>query len=438
MKNFMDLMALTIFLTTLCTYHVNAVKEEISGTSTAAVVEAKTALSLGMAVHKMKNPLSLHSTPSPNIITTKGSANHAAMVKIIPLTLANAATTATTHPMSNATTHSVTTATTHPMSNATTHSAATATTHPMSNATTHSAATATTHPMSNATTHSAATATTHPMSNATTHSATTATTHPMSNATTHSATTATTHPMSNATTHLATTATMHPMSNATTHSANVTTPAVHTTTTVGPTLSPKQSSPQIGNYTIKKKEKICIMALMGIELIVKSKDKKESYFNIVPNVTKPAGLCNEHTSWLHLGFSGGYVNFTFTKEKSQYYVSAIEVELDPVKLETKSLNENYHGKIEKQKLFPAKPGNSYKCKSKETMHLGDSLDLVTVGVQLQAFDFDNEHFGKVEQCSADYHRLVAIIAGCVVGVIILAIIIYVVWKRLHPSGYQRI
>uniref|UniRef100_H3BFC6 Lysosomal associated membrane protein 3 n=1 Tax=Latimeria chalumnae TaxID=7897 RepID=H3BFC6_LATCH len=259
--------------------------------------------------------------------------------------------------------------------------------------------------------------------------------------------TATTHPMSNATTHLATTATMHPMSNATTHSANVTTPAVHTTTTVGPTLSPKQSSPQIGNYTIKKKEKICIMALMGIELIVKSKDKvccifmqKESYFNIVPNVTKPAGLCNEHTSWLHLGFSGGYVNFTFTKEKSQYYVSAIEVELDPVKLETKSLNENYHGKIEKQKLFPAKPGNSYKCKSKETMHLGDSLDLVTVGVQLQAFDFDNEHFGKEDECSTDRNNRIIPIAVVlsIVGLLLIILLAYLIGRKRSTGGYQRI
>uniref|UniRef100_H2ZZI3 Uncharacterized protein n=1 Tax=Latimeria chalumnae TaxID=7897 RepID=H2ZZI3_LATCH len=299
-------------------------------------------------------------------------------------------------------------------------------------ATTPSANTTTPHPISNAAMPSANTTTPHPISNAAT------TPHPISNAAMPSANTTTPHPISNAAMPSAKTTTLHPTSN-TTAPTNHTTPAVHPTTTVGPTLSPKPSPPEIGNYTIMEKEKICIMALLGTKLIVKSKEKKESYFNIVPNVPKPTGLCNEHTSFLHLGFSGGYANFTFTKDKSQYYVSATEAELDPVRLEIKSLNEKHHGKIEKQKLFSAKQGNSYKCKSKETVHLGEPLDLVTIGAQLQAFDFNNGHFGKEDECSTDRNRRIIVpiaVVACIVGLLIIAFLAYLIGRKRSTGGYQ--
>lgn len=47
-----------------------------------------------------------------------------------------------------------------------------------------------------------------------------------------------------------------------------------------------------------------------------------------------------------------------------------------------------------EKLFTTKLGNSFKCASKQTFSLEKNFQLLLVNVQLQAFDFVDNQFGK--------------------------------------------
>ncbi|GCC23209.1 lysosome-associated membrane glycoprotein 3 isoform X2 [Chiloscyllium punctatum] len=209
----------------------------------------------------------------------------------------------------------------------------------------------------------------------------------------------------------------------------------HVLTTVPPTLTPNFSLPETGQYNVSIKNAICIKATLGIQLFVKE-HSEDFYFNIPPAKTVASGKCGNLASWIILKFNSGFVNFTFVNDGKHYYVSEISVALNTMK----NLEKNYLGTVKNIKLFKTTLGNSYKCKSKQVVDISaNSLWILLVNTQLQAFDITGGKFGKVEECFLDYRIIVPICFGVSLFVlIIIVIVVYLYYRRRRFAGYQRI
>ncbi|XP_072897338.1 lysosome-associated membrane glycoprotein 3 isoform X2 [Hemitrygon akajei] len=266
--------------------------------------------------------------------------------------------------------------------------------------------------------------TTVPVTNAT--SANHTTTVPVTNAT--SANHTTTVPVTNATS--ANHTTMAPVTNTTAAKHNTT-----STPTELPTLSPTVTFPVTGFYNVSLKNTLCIKMAIGIQLIVGTKSKN-LYFNVPPSRTTVSGKCGNTTTWINLQFNYGFVNFTFRKDGKQYYISEVRVTLHS----TNNLDKTYHGIAKNMELFNVELGHSYKCKSKRVVHFStDSLQILMVNTQVQAFNISGGIFGKAEECYVDYKSVLPIVFGVVLAVLIVIMIaVYLIGRRFQAAGYQRI
>ena len=55
---------------------------------------------------------------------------------------------------------------------------------------------------------------------------------------------------------------------------------------------------------------------------------------------------------------------------------------------------SYHGMKSDTMVFETVIGHSFKCVSEQSIQLSAYLQLKTMNVQLQAFDFEDDHFGN--------------------------------------------
>ncbi|XP_059956054.1 lysosome-associated membrane glycoprotein 3 [Mesoplodon densirostris] len=203
-----------------------------------------------------------------------------------------------------------------------------------------------------------------------------------------------------------------------------------------PTLAPQPSSAKTGIYQVLNGSKLCIKAEMGIELTVQDTESvfsPQKYFNIDPNATQSSGNCGFRKSNLLLNFQGGFVNLTFTKDENSYYISEVEAYLtvsNPEKV--------YQGMKSAMMMFETVAGHSFKCVSEQSIQLSPHLQLKTMNIQLQAFDFEGNHFGNVDECSSDYTIVLPVIGAIVLGLFAVGLIVYGIRLRRESSGYQRI
>ncbi|XP_008068877.1 lysosome-associated membrane glycoprotein 3 [Carlito syrichta] len=204
----------------------------------------------------------------------------------------------------------------------------------------------------------------------------------------------------------------------------------------GTTLVPQPSSAKTGVYQVRNGSRLCIKAEMGIELVVQDNESvfsPRSYFNIDPNATEASGRCGSRKSKLLLTFQDGFVNLTFTKDEKSYYISEVEASLtisNPVK--------TYRGLKSAVVMFETMVGHSFKCVSEQSIQLSAHLQLKTMKVHLQAFDFEDDHFGNVDECSTDYTIVLPVIGAIVVGLCLVGMGVYRIRLRCQSSGYQRI
>ncbi|XP_046515019.1 lysosome-associated membrane glycoprotein 3 isoform X2 [Equus quagga] len=222
----------------------------------------------------------------------------------------------------------------------------------------------------------------------------------------------------------------------TTGTCNTTQTASPTTTAPGPTLAPQPSSAKTGMYQILNGSKLCIKAEMGIQLTVqdtKSASPPQGYFNIDPNTTQVSGICGSRKSNLLLNFWGGFVNLTFTKDENSYYISEVGAYLT-----VSNPEKTYQGMRSSVVMFETVIGHSFKCVSEQSLELSTQLHLKTMNVQLQAFDFEDDNFGNVDECSSDYTVVLPVIGAIVLGLFAVGLIVYGVRVRREASGYQRI
>ncbi|XP_038672101.1 lysosome-associated membrane glycoprotein 3-like isoform X2 [Scyliorhinus canicula] len=270
---------------------------------------------------------------------------------------------------------------------------------------------------------------------------TTTTPHPTTTTTPHPTTTTTPHPtttahVTNTTKHVTT---AHVTNATTVHVTNTTTAqnttTAHATTTVLPTLTPHFSLPNTGQYNVSLKNVTCIKVTIGVQLSVKQK-AKDLYFNIPPDETRVSGKCGDGASWIIFKFNSGFVNFTFVKDGKQYYVSEMSVALNAMN----NLGTSYRGTVNHMKLFRTTLGYSYKCNSEQIVSFStDSLHILIVNTQLQAFGVPGGKFGPVQKCALDSKFIVPILFGISVFILIVAVIVvYLICRRRRFVGYQRI
>ncbi|KAM4694039.1 lysosome-associated membrane glycoprotein 3 isoform 2-T2 [Discoglossus pictus] len=248
----------------------------------------------------------------------------------------------------------------------------------------------------------------------------------VTNTTTHAPNT-TAH-VTNTTTHAPNT-TAH-VTNTTTHGPNTTTPHMSTTVPT-PTLQPKPSPPETGNYSVKSEKETCIIALMGLELELSNSTKTKQYFNIVPKGTKATGQCESSKANLNLTFSEGFINFLFVKDANYYHIEEITANF------IQSSSVKWYGTVSKETLLTTNNGYHVKCTNTPDVHLSDNMTLVMANVDLQAFDIKDGVFGKATSCS--YDRNVCLAVGLtVVILIIIGLVAYLIYHKKKSSGYQRI
>ncbi|XP_054433089.1 lysosome-associated membrane glycoprotein 3 [Pteronotus mesoamericanus] len=223
----------------------------------------------------------------------------------------------------------------------------------------------------------------------------------------------------------------------TTAAHNATPTASPATMAPGPTLAPQPSSAKIGIYQVLNGSRLCIKAEMGIELTVQEKQSvfsPQRYFSIDPNATQASGNCGFLNSNLLLNFQGGFVNFTFTKGENSYYISEVEAYLT-----TSNPEKRYHGMKSGVMLFETVTGHSFKCVSEQSIQLSACLQLKTMNVQLQAFDFEDDHFGNEDECFSDRNRreMPVAVGLSVAGLLVILLTACLVARKRPSRGYER-
>lgn len=203
-----------------------------------------------------------------------------------------------------------------------------------------------------------------------------------------------------------------------------------------PTLVTWSSPPKIGTYEVLSGSRICIKAEMGIALIVQEKDldsATQRHFNIDPSLTHASGKCDSQKSNLFLNFQGGSVNITFTKEENSYYISEVGAYLS-----ISNTEKTYQGKKDTLMMFETVVGHSFKCVSEQSIQLSAQLQMKTMNIHLQAFDFEGDSFGNVNECLSDYTVVLPMVAIIVVVICVVGLSVYKIRQRHQSSAYQRI
>lgn len=204
----------------------------------------------------------------------------------------------------------------------------------------------------------------------------------------------------------------------------------------GPTLATQLSPAKTGTYEVLNGSRLCIKAEMGLALIVQEKDSDfatQRHFNIDPSLTHASGKCGSQKSNLFLDFQGGSVNVTFIKEETSYYVSEVGAYLT-----ISNTEKTYQGMKHTMMLFETVVGHSFKCVSEQSIQLSAQLQMKTMNIRLQAFDFEGDGFGNVDECLSDYTVVLPVVGAIVVILCVVGMAFYKIRQRHQSMGYQRI
>ncbi|XP_063264032.1 lysosome-associated membrane glycoprotein 3 [Prinia subflava] len=229
--------------------------------------------------------------------------------------------------------------------------------------------------------------------------------------------------------------TSSPGSTAATHTGTQTAPTSSPGSTAKPRPAPQPSAIPTGTYSLSGGNGTCVKAVMGLQLMARNVEQEQmEYVTVNPNVTKISGSCGMVQSELNLTFNGGFVNFTFVKEAPSYSVTKIES-----RIQLSSEGMLYYAALN-EKLFTTKLGNSFKCVSRQIFPLERNFQILFVDMQLQAFDFVGNQFGKEEECFPDRNSKVAPIAVSlsILGLFVIVFATFLISRRKPHRGYERI
>lgn len=208
------------------------------------------------------------------------------------------------------------------------------------------------------------------------------------------------------------------------------------------------STPSKGNYSISQDNHTCLIAVLALRFNVEymsqsTKQVAHGIFNVDPNNTKATGSCDPISPMLHLKYPQGYLNFTFAKNESKFYLHKLEGLLQQA-FPDAAPQDKYMGANDSLKLFQATVGNSYACMAEQYAVLNSTVNhtvrVVISQVQLQPFNVTGYNLSTAEKCSQDTdNMLIPIIVGSVLAALVLVVLVaYIIGRRRSHSGYQSI
>lgn len=129
------------------------------------------------------------------------------------------------------------------------------------------------------------------------------------------------------------------------------------------------------------------------------------------------------------------MNLTFTKDENSYYVSGVGAYLtvsNPEKV--------YQGMKNAVVMFETMIGHSFKCVSEQSIQLSPHLQLNTMNVQLQAFDFEDDHFGNADECFSDRNRreIPVAVGLSIAGLLGILLTACLVTRKRPTRGYEHL
>ncbi|KAM4549248.1 lysosome-associated membrane glycoprotein 3 [Odontesthes bonariensis] len=209
-----------------------------------------------------------------------------------------------------------------------------------------------------------------------------------------------------------------------------------------PVLQPSEAIPTQGTYMLNSLFGTpCIKATMGAEYIVIEK-KKTWYFNLDPSRVGISGYCSKEAAVLSLTLPDnvGSLQFTFKKERKNFYVTKLTAHLSPQPVCKGCFNKTYSGLLDHESLFKTANGQSFKCKSEYLLLASSELRIKLVPLQIQAFSVPKGQYGKEVECWADFNkRVIPIIIGAIVVGLFFIIVLSFLFIRDRPrQGYDRL
>nr|XP_057928223.1 lysosome-associated membrane glycoprotein 2 isoform X2 [Doryrhamphus excisus] len=207
-----------------------------------------------------------------------------------------------------------------------------------------------------------------------------------------------------------------------------------------PVLHPSEALPLIGTYTLAKpKGEPCIKATLGAQYIVTIK-KKSWYYNLDPSKVLSSGYCHKDAAVLSLTLldDAASLQFIFKKENNLFYVTKLTASVSPRPVCLGCANKTYSGLVERDKLFAASFGQSFKCKSANVLLTSSELSLKLVPLQMQAFSVPNGRYGEEVECFADLNKRVVptVLGAIVIGLLLIATLTFLFVRDRHRHGYD--
>ncbi|XP_037553745.1 lysosome-associated membrane glycoprotein 3 [Nematolebias whitei] len=208
-----------------------------------------------------------------------------------------------------------------------------------------------------------------------------------------------------------------------------------------PVLQPTETIPTPGTYTVEDGDgRTCIKVTMGAEFIIIEK-KTSWYFNLEPSVVKTLGYCDKEEAHLSLRLpdNSAGLQFTFRREKQNFYVAELTAHLFPHPACNGCPNKTYSGSMTHKQLFKTANDQSFRCQSEYLLLVSSELKIKLVPLQIQAFSIPSRQNGEENECWADYKkRVIPLITGSVVVGLILCILLSFLIIRDHRRGYERL
>uniref|UniRef100_UPI00358F3BE4 lysosome-associated membrane glycoprotein 1 n=1 Tax=Myxine glutinosa TaxID=7769 RepID=UPI00358F3BE4 len=241
------------------------------------------------------------------------------------------------------------------------------------------------------------------------------------------------------TTTITTTTTASTNGTTTTASTNGTTTTAKTTTAPSTTTHPTPPKPEKGKYNVTDKDnQICLLAQMGVELVITSSDKKNSTaFDVNPSKVIATGGCEKNSSYVRLAYNQWNMTFYFKTSNKTFHFSRFDANFTtlfpgPIKglnVSNTSLN-----------LLSASLGKAYECLTTQDIPVWKNVLLKLSDLKLQPFLVKNGTFGEVEDCTLDKDSLLipVIVGSVLVALIVIVLIAYLISRRRSYAGYQSI
>ncbi|KAG7274161.1 hypothetical protein CRUP_013695, partial [Coryphaenoides rupestris] len=122
------------------------------------------------------------------------------------------------------------------------------------------------------------------------------------------------------------------------------------------------------------------------------------------------------------------------------YVSKLTAHISPQPVSNANTSKNYAGELTNTSLWGAPYKQSYSCASQTVLVLTEELQVQLGPVQVQAFSVPVGDYGQVVNCQVDSNPflLPTIIGATAVGLVLVAVLTYLVVRDRRVRGYERI